>query len=49
MGDTSSKGLLIPHRRLGRMAWAGKLNVLGEGLAAYQFVGGVMAYQDDDG
>jgi hypothetical protein len=34
---------------LGRMAGWGNAFVLREGLAAYQLVGGVMAYQGVDG
>ena len=38
----------------GRMAWASKAGIrkdlsLGEGLTAYQLVGGVTAHQGDDG
>ena len=37
-----------------RMVWLGKIHYLfgvlvGDGLAAYQLVGGVMAYQGGDG
>ena len=31
------------------MGWAWKDFLVGDGLAAYQLVGGVMAYQGDDG
>ena len=33
----------------GRMVWVWKAFVVRDGLAAYQLVGGVMAYQGDDG
>ena len=39
--------------RLVRMGWSGKIHrcgvSVGDGLAAYQLVGGVMAYQGGDG
>ena len=31
------------------MGLGGKVFLVGDGLAAYQLVGGVMAYQGDDG
>jgi hypothetical protein len=31
------------------MVWVWKGFLVGDGLAAYQLVGGVMAYQGDDG
>jgi hypothetical protein len=34
---------------VGRMAGGGKGFLAWDGLAAYQLVGGVMAYQGDDG
>ncbi len=53
MGDNSPKGLLIPHVAIfshekvskGFQQWESLL----DGLAAYQVVGGVMAYQAVDG
>ena len=32
-----------------RMVWGGKVFLVGDGLAAYQLDGGVMAYHGDDG
>ena len=53
-GDNSSKGLLIPHTSAGTDVPAGKAGLLvklvfWDGLASYQLVGGVMAYQGGDG
>ncbi len=49
-GDTSSKGLLIPHNvvviEYVTKKWR---NPLWEGPASHQLVGKVMAYQGNDG
>ena len=46
VGDNSAKAVLIPHT----LAQARKAcNAQGEWPAAHQVVGGVMAYQADDG
>ena len=45
VGDNSAKALLIPHT-LGNEESG---NAQGEWPAAHQVVGGVMAYQADDG
>ena len=47
--DNASKEVLIPdiHCLLHGGWW--KAFAVGDGLAAYQLVGGVMAYQGDDG
>ncbi len=47
--DNCWKRWLIPDTTAGRMAWWWKAFAVGEGLAAYQLVGGVMAYQGGDG
>jgi hypothetical protein len=53
VGDNSPKGLLIPHvvTFSHELATKGFLygDSLSDGLAAYQVVGGVTAYQADDG
>ena len=53
MGDNSGKPELIPHaapawKPSAKAGLSMKL-VLSDGLAAYQLVGGVTAYQGDDG
>ena len=47
--DKPGKLGLIPDMTSGRMAGGGKRLVVWDGPAAYQLVGGVMAYQGDDG
>ena len=47
--DKLGKLGLIPDRTTGCMFCGGKLLVVWDGPAAYQLVGGVMAYQGDDG
>ncbi len=47
--DKPGKLGLIPDRTIGCMSGGGKPCAVGDGPAAYQFVGGVMAYQGDDG
>ena len=47
--DNSPKGLLIPHVDLFSHEIMSKDLSLRDGLAAYQLVGGVTAYQGDDG
>ena len=52
VGDSSSKGELIPHVATGGFSWTPKpgLNLaLLDGPAAYQLVGEVTAHQGDDG
>ncbi len=50
MGDTSSKGLLIPHVVLGLRTPVRKaFGSFWEGPASHQLVGRVVAYQGDDG
>ncbi len=49
-GDSSSKGLLIPHVATEIRCFVTKWsNPLREGPASHQLVGRVMAYQGDDG
>ncbi len=49
VGDTHPKGRLIPHE-LSDLVWKAKpARAHYEGPAAYQLVGGVTAYQSDDG
>ena len=47
--DKLGKLGLIPDRTAWRMLCGGKLFAVWDGPAAYQLVGGVMAYQGDDG
>ena len=47
--DKPWKRGLIPDMTTCRMVCGGKRLVVGDGPAAYQLVGGVMAYQGDDG
>ena len=47
--DKLGKLGLIPDRTARRMFCGGKRLVVWDGPAAYQLVGGVMAYQGDDG
>ena len=47
--DKPGKLGLIPDMTFHRMVVGGKLFVVLDGLAAYQLVGGVVAYQGDDG
>ena len=47
--DKPGKLGLIPDMTACRMVCGGKLYVVQDGPAAYQLVGGVMAYQGDDG
>ena len=47
--DKPGKLGLIPDRTSRRMSWGGKPCAARDGPAAYQLVGGVMAYQGDDG
>src|SRR6202046_1527439 len=47
--DKLGKLGLIPDRTTGCMVCGGKRLVVWDGPAAYQLVGGVMAYQGDDG
>ena len=47
--DNSKKLGLIPDMTAGRMVWWWKDLSAGDGPAAYQLVGGVVAYQGDDG
>src|SRR4051812_44814406 len=47
--DNSKKLVLIPDVTADRMVWWWKDSSAGDGPAAYQLVGGVMAYQGDDG
>ena len=47
--DNSKKLGLIPDMTADRMVWWWKDLSAGDGPAAYQLVGGVVAYQGDDG
>ena len=47
--DKLGKLGLIPDMTTDRMVCGGKILLVGDGPAAYQLVGGVMAYQGDDG
>ena len=47
--DKPGKLGLIPDMTCPRMGVGGKLYVVWDGPAAYQLVGGVVAYQGDDG
>ena len=47
--DNTGKPVLIPDMTYLRMGCAWKAPAVREELAAYQLVGGVMAYQGDDG
>ena len=47
--DKPGKLGLIPDMTLFGIEWVWKVFSVGDGLAAYQLVGGVMAYQGDDG
>ena len=47
--DKPGKLGLIPDMTPRRMLWGGKPCAARDGPAAYQLVGGVMAYQGDDG
>lgn len=47
--DKPGKLGLIPDRTTGCMVGGGKFFSVGDGPAAYQLVGGVMAYQGGDG
>ena len=47
--DNSKKLGLIPDMTADRMVWWWKDLSAGDGPAAYQLVGGVTAYQGDDG
>ena len=47
--DNPSKEELIPDTRRTRMCGVWKDLSVWDGLAAYQLVGGVVAYQGDDG
>lgn len=47
--DKPGKLGLIPDRTAGRMVWWWKVPAVQVEPAAYQLVGGVMAYQGDDG
>jgi hypothetical protein len=47
--DKPWKRGLIPDGTAGRMVWWWKASVVQDEPAAYQLVGGVMAYQGDDG
>ena len=49
LGDNPRKRGLIPDTTFWRMSGGGKVFLVWDGLAAYQLVGGVMAYQGDDG
>ena len=49
MGDNSGKPGLIPHSVTVRMDGAESSNAQEDGPAAYQLVGGVTAYQGEDG
>ncbi len=49
VGDSFPKGEVIPHKLVGIETYEGSLRVQLAGLAAHQVVGGVMAYQADDG
>ena len=48
-GDNSWKRLLIPDIQTFRHLLVWKVLAVGDGLASYQLVGGVVAYQGDDG
>jgi len=48
-GDNSWKRLLIPDIQLLSHGGGWKVLVVEDGLASYQLVGGVMAYQGVDG
>ena len=47
--DKPGKLGLIPNMTIGCMTGGGKPRAVWDGPAAYQLVGGVMAYQGDDG
>jgi hypothetical protein len=47
--DKPWKRGLIPDMTIGRMLWWWKASAVQDEPAAYQLVGGVMAYQGDDG
>ena len=49
VGNNPAKAGLIPHEVAGSEAGHQSLRALGEGPASYQLVGGVTAYQGDDG
>ncbi len=49
VGNNLSKGGLIPHVVVRIEPYHQSLRALEKGLAAYQVVGGVMAYQAEDG
>jgi hypothetical protein len=49
VGDNSGKPGLIPHSVTVRMDGAESSNAQEDGPAAYQLVGGVTAYQGEDG
>ena len=49
VGDNPEKSELIPHDVLRVIPRYQSRKALGEGLASYQVVGGVTAYQADDG
>ncbi len=49
VGDSPSKEGVIPHKLAGVKSSEGSRDALLEGLVAHQVVGGVMAYQADDG
>ena len=49
MGNNHRKRWLIPDMTIPGIRWWWKVPAVGDELAAYQLVGGVMAYQGDDG
>ena len=49
VGDNSGKPGLIPHSVTDRMSGEESSNAQEDGPAAYQLVGGVTAYQGEDG
>ncbi len=49
VGNNSEKSGLIPHKMLSVEARHQSRKALGEGLASYQVVGRVTAYQANDG
>jgi hypothetical protein len=49
VGNNPEKLGLIPHDALKVILWRQSRKALGVGLASYQVVGRVMAYQADDG
>ena len=47
--DNTGKPVLIPDTTTDDIVWWWKVPAAEDGPAAYQLVGGVMAYQGDDG